>query len=308
MILTVTLNPSIDISYKLPDFKLDTVNRCEDVIKTAGGKGLNVARVLKQIGGDVSCTGFVGGHLGNFIIDSLNSSNIDNDFVKINSQTRNCISIVDGNSQTEILESGPTISQEEKKLFLIKYKTLTSKSKVVTISGSNPKGIANDFVEKLIKISKENNCLTILDVSGNLLKDSILNFKVKPDVIKPNIDEFSNFIDKKIEDIDIKNELINNAKDIQIIFLTCGKNGSYIRKDDKVYKIAIPKVKVVNPTGSGDATVAGIAYSLYKEKNLTYMAKLANALGISNAMNQKTGSVNVDDIDNLMDKITINTI
>lgn len=66
MILTVTLNPSIDISYPLDDLKLDTVNRVTEVRKTAGGKGLNVTRVLSEIGDHVTATGFIGGKLGDF--------------------------------------------------------------------------------------------------------------------------------------------------------------------------------------------------------------------------------------------------
>ena len=121
MILTITLNPAVDISYKLDYFSLDTVNRVEDVSKTAGGKGLNVARVLHQLGEDVAASGFLGGSLGDFIRTQLAAIGIQDFFVPIDGETRNCIAIIHEGKQTEILESGPVISASEAELFLEKF-------------------------------------------------------------------------------------------------------------------------------------------------------------------------------------------
>src|SRR4051812_13701696 len=113
MILTVTMNPSVDISYPIPDFKLDDVNRVEGVRKTAGGKGLNVARVIKQMGEGVVTTGVLGGTIGDYIVQVLSKDRIENDFLKINQESRNCIAILHDSKQTEILESGPTLTAED---------------------------------------------------------------------------------------------------------------------------------------------------------------------------------------------------
>ena len=111
MILTITLNPSVDISYKLDCFSLDTVNRVDDVSKTAGGKGLNVARVLGQLGEKVAASGFLGGSLGGFISSQIAALDIDNFFVEIAGETRNCIAVIHGRKQREILESGVAVEQ-----------------------------------------------------------------------------------------------------------------------------------------------------------------------------------------------------
>ena len=94
MILTVTMNPSVDISYPLEEFNLDTVNRVAKVSKTPGGKGLNVTRVLKQLDDEVVATGLIGGALGTDIKEKLLQTGIKNDFFEISGETRNCIAIL----------------------------------------------------------------------------------------------------------------------------------------------------------------------------------------------------------------------
>src|SRR5690625_154318 len=121
MILTITLNPAVDIGYQLDGLAIDTVNRVSEVSKTAGGKGLNVARVVRQIGAEVGASGFLGGPLGDFIRKEIGRINIHDYFVPIEGETRNCIAVLHDGKQTEILESGPTISKEEAENFITHY-------------------------------------------------------------------------------------------------------------------------------------------------------------------------------------------
>lgn len=116
MLLTVTMNPSVDISYRLDQLVVDDVNRTNEVSKTAGGKGLNVARVAKQTGLDVATTGIIGSYLGDYITQQLEAVDIHHEFFRINQESRNCIAVIHEGNQTEILESGPTISNEEEKI------------------------------------------------------------------------------------------------------------------------------------------------------------------------------------------------
>ena len=130
MILTVTMNPSIDISYPLDVLQLDTVNRVTEVSKTAGGKGLNVTRVLSEIQDPVAATGLLGGRTGQFILDHLGKG-IEERFFEIAGDTRNCIAILHEGKQTEILEKGPTISEKEGQDFLDHYRHLVEQVEVV---------------------------------------------------------------------------------------------------------------------------------------------------------------------------------
>ena len=112
MILTVTMNPSVDTRYQLDELIIDDVNRVTPE-KTAGGKGLNVARVLGQLGDDVVATGLLGGHMGAYMAELMDANGIKNDFVPIKGETRICLNILHAGNQTELLESGPTIAPEE---------------------------------------------------------------------------------------------------------------------------------------------------------------------------------------------------
>ena len=194
MILTVTLNPSVDISYPLETLKIDTVNRVKDVSKTAGGKGLNVTRVLYESGDKVTATGFLGGKIGEFIESELEQSPVSPAFIK-SQETLETV-LLSYTRETEILEQGPTISHEEAEGFLDHYSNLIKQSEVVTISGSLPSGLPNDYYEKLIQLASDEGVAVVLDCSGAPL-ETVLKSSAKPTAIKPNNEELSQLLEKK---------------------------------------------------------------------------------------------------------------
>ncbi|MGO1919352.1 MAG: hexose kinase, partial [Alkalibacterium gilvum] len=197
MILTITMNPSVDISYSLNPFKIDDVNRVESVSKTAGGKGLNVARVISQMNEEVKATGIMGGTVGSYISKTLKAENIKQDFLMIKKESRNCIAILHEENQTEILESGPTLEKSEGDLFLKKLSDLLNHVSIVTISGSLPKGLSPKYYQKLISLCEKKKVPVLLDTSGRTLKETISNSS-KPLLIKPNETELGDLINKKI--------------------------------------------------------------------------------------------------------------
>lgn len=310
MIVTVTLNPAVDISYRLNDFVLNDGNRVTDVSKTAGGKGLNVARVVNQLGEQVGATGFLGGSLGEFIRRELKSQLINDLFVEIAGETRNCIAILHNGMQTEILESGPTISEAELETFLQRYKQFIEKASIITISGSLPKGVPNDFYARLIAIGNEANKCVLLDTGGSMTK-AILQEKEKPFLIKPNESEFGDLIGaEKLS----KEEIISSLTDdllfsrIEWVVVSLGKEGAIIKHQKDIYDVTIPTVSAVNPVGSGDSVIAGFAVAL-KRKYLPMRAiTFGLTMGILNAMEEKTGSINVDRITEIEKQIIVNKL
>ena len=307
MILTVTMNPSVDISYSLSKFNLDNVNRTIEVTKTPGGKGLNVTRVLKQLDENVIATGMIGGVLGVDIQNKLDKMNIKNKFFEISGETRNCIAILHEGNQTEILENGPTIKEDESTKYLDYFENIVKDVNIVSISGSLPKGLENDYYSKMIEICNKYNKDVVLDCSGKALEEVLKNVN-KPKVIKPNIDELSQLLNKKVtEEIEklkenLQNELFNG---IEWIVVSLGANGAFAKHNDKFYKVNIPKIKVVNPVGSGDSTVAGIVSAINKNENDENILKKANTLGMLNAMEEMTGFVNLDKYKNIFDEIEV---
>lgn len=192
MILTVTMNPSVDTRYQLDELIIDDVNRVTPE-KTAGGKGLNVARVLGQLGDDVVATGLLGGHMGAYMAELMDANGIKNDFVPIKGETRICLNILHAGNQTELLESGPTIAPEELDAFTAKFAELASKADVVTISGSLPRGVEADYYAKITGIAENAGVKVLLDTSGASL-EAALKSEVKPELVKPNLTEINGLL------------------------------------------------------------------------------------------------------------------
>ncbi|HFU4054571.1 TPA: tagatose-6-phosphate kinase [Streptococcus suis] len=310
MILTITLNPSVDIAYQLDTFQLDTVNRVEKVQKTAGGKGLNVTRVLKQIGEDVVATGFIGGELGSYVKKQLTRNDIKNSFVEIGNETRNCIAVLHDGQQTEILEQGPTIQEHEALNFIEHLEIILNNVDVVVISGSLPKGLASNYYVKVIELCKKCGVAVVLDCSGEALKN-VLESQQKPTVIKPNTEELSQLIGKNVtDDIQELKEVLSGQlfQGIEWIVVSLGAKGAFAKHKDKFYRVKIPKINVVNPVGSGDSTVAGIAASLAHALPDIELLKNANVLGMLNAQEEQTGYVNLEHSEILYSQIEVEEV
>ena len=310
MILTITLNPSVDIAYQLDTFHLDTVNRVENVQKTAGGKGLNVTRVLKQIGEDVVATGFIGGEIGSYVKKQLTRNDIKNSFVEIGNETRNCIAVLHDGKQTEILEQGPTIQEHEALNFIEHLEIILNNVDVVVISGSLPKGLANNYYVKIIELCKKCGVAVVLDCSGMALKN-VLESQQKPTVIKPNTEELSQLIGKEVTDDiqELKSVLSGQLfQGIDWIVVSLGAKGAFAKHKDKFFRVRIPKIKVVNPVGSGDSTVAGIAAGLVHALPEAELLKNATVLGMLNAQEERTGYVNLENAESLYSQIEVEEV
>ncbi|HEM3490072.1 TPA: tagatose-6-phosphate kinase [Streptococcus suis] len=310
MILTITLNPSVDIAYQLDTFHLDTVNRVENVQKTAGGKGLNVTRVLKQVGEDVVATGFIGGELGSYVKKQLTRNDIKNSFVEIGNETRNCVAVLHDGKQTEILEQGPTIQEHEALNFIEHLEIILNNVDVVVISGSLPKGLASNYYVKVIELCKKCGVTVVLDCSGEALKN-VLESHQKPTVIKPNTEELSQLIGKNVtDDIQELKAVLSGQlfQGIDWIVVSLGAKGAFAKHKDKFYRVRIPKINVVNPVGSGDSTVAGIAAGLVHELLDAELLKKANVLGMLNAQEEQTGYVNLEHSEVLYSQIKVEEV
>lgn len=310
MILTITMNPSVDISYPLHHLSLNTVNRANDVLKSAGGKGINVARVLRQLGEPAAATGFLGGRLGDFIRDEIKKLDIDDYFIPIEGETRNCIAIIHDNQQTEILESGPVIQEEEEKAFLEQLERYMKKIDIITISGSMPKGLQANFYSKLLKLADEYKKLVLLDVKGDLLEGTLKNGHT-PHLIKPNVEELRDLLHVQLEDEQAIIEVVKNSELLQPIpwvVITMGSKGALVKHDNAFYRVTIPKVEAKNPVGSGDSVIAGFAAGLSRGYQGEQFIKFGLAMGVLNAMEEKTGYINPDKIGWCTEQINVEKI
>lgn len=311
MIVTVTLNPSIDISYPLDRLKLDTVNRVEQVTKTAGGKGLNVTRVIHDLGGDVLATGVLGGFHGAFIADQLEQAGIQQNFTLIKEESRDSIAILHEGKQTEILEAGPTVSEEEQTSFMEKFKKLLEKAEIVTISGSLAKGFPTNFYQYLVQLAQEQDVKVLVDTSGESLRQVLLG-EAKPYLIKPNLEELEALLDQKfsLKAVEELEAVLSQPlfAGIEWIVVSLGKEGAIAKHREAFYRVSIPTIEAINPVGSGDATIAGFAFAAAQAYSPEDSLKLCMACGMANAQEQRTGQVNPANVKSHFEQIQVKKI
>lgn len=308
MILVVNLNASVDKRYELQDIKKGNVMRAKSVENTPGGKGIHVANVATILKEDCLVTGFLGGKTGEFIRDKLKDYNIKEDFINIKEDTRECLAFTtDDLIQTEILEPGPNVSEEEKQNFLDKYNSLIDKSTIVVASGSMPKNIESSFYKDLIKIANAKGKKFLLDTSGESLKKGI---EEKPYFIKPNKDEIEFFTGKSIKSDEGAISEIKRFHEmgIKLVVISLGSEGSIAGYNNKFYKVTFPKVNAVNTVGSGDSYVAGVAIALNRGYDIKKLLKLASACGTANSLEKETGFVREGVVLDLMDKVNVEEI
>lgn len=311
MLLTVTLNPSVDISYHLEKFNLNDVNRVTKVKKTAGGKGLNVARVAQLLGVDVLSTGVLGGSLGSFIEQQLDKDHIHHSFLHTKEEARNCIAILHEQMQTEILESGPSLTKDDQAKFLNHFETLLQDVSVVTISGSIVKGFSEYVYVQIIERANHKNIPVLLDTSGRILEVSLMNKHALPYLIKPNLSELSQLVYQRLSNnpSDLKEALRDKLfEGIPWIVVSLGAEGAFAKHHDAFYQMSIPKITVQNPVGSGDATVAGLAKALEAGKDDETTLQYGMAAGLLNAMEKQTGYVDAAKFQHYIQLINVQQI
>jgi tagatose 6-phosphate kinase len=306
MILTVTLNAAIDKRYVVENFCPGNVNRVKECSYSAGGKGLNVSRVAAIAGEEVTATGFVGGHAGNFIIEALSAQNIISDFVRISGESRSCINIYDevNHVQTEFLEPGVYVTDSNKEEMLKKYIELIDMCSVVTISGSVPKGVDSGLYKAMIRIARQHGKKVILDTSGKLLEESI---EAKPSMIKPNIDEIRMLTGKAMNS---REELVEAALSLQesgieTVVISLGCEGSLIVCGEGIYRAVVPRIEAVNTVGCGDSMIAGFAVGFSHGMSMPDTIKHASAISAANAMRMETGFFVKSDMQKLLPLVSV---
>ena len=283
MITTITLNPAIDKTCTTQNLVLGQINRMQTIHNNAGGKGINVARILRQYDFDVRTLGFIGGYSGAFIENQLREMKAVTAFTRINEETRVSTNVIASDGFiTEILEPGPDISDKDMERFLSDYKLWLEESDLVVLSGSAPRGIASNIYAKLISIAKRQEKDVILDTSGELLVEGV---REKPFMIKPNLKELEYLVKHPVKGLENVAETIRelNKTGIKHVMVSMGQQGLLysISGEDKVLYAKVPQLKAKNTIGCGDSVVASFCMSILRGDDME--ETLRNAAAISAA-------------------------
>ncbi|MGB9803410.1 1-phosphofructokinase [Desulfofundulus sp.] len=278
MIATVTLNPALDKTVVVPDFTIGRTNRVQVNYVDAGGKGINVAKVLKQLGSPVIATGFLAGNNGRYISEALSSRDILTDFLYIGGETRVNLKIIDSVSgtETEINEPGFLIAGEHLEQFEQKTKELAKRCPVMVFSGSLPPGAPPDTYAVLIRIARECGTRTILDTSGEALE---VGLAAGPDLVKPNLAEVQELLQIRIE---AEKDLVGAARRLLEMgagtaVISLGAAGAVAASGNRVIRARPPSVRASSTVGAGDSMVAAFAYAMMKDLSLDEALRLATA-------------------------------
>lgn len=302
MIGTVTLNAAIDKRYVVDELKEGTVNRVVECRYTAGGKGLNVSRVVRLLGEQVAATGFLGGYAGRYIDEKIQQQGIETDFVAIGGESRSCINLYDrlNGSQTELLEPGGTVSEREQEQLLERVEGMAARCEVVVLSGSLPQGVDSAFYGKLIRMIKKKGKKALLDTSGEALR---MGIKAGPYLVKPNSSELSGLYGGQEGEGEKVRKLLNMG--IEVAAVSLGSQGAAVAAGRQLYRIHVPQVQAVNTVGCGDAMMAGFAVGLSRGYEVEQLLRFAAAVSVANALQEGTGYIEPEDVRRLLPKIQI---
>lgn len=290
MILTVTPNASIDKTYVVEGFGVDRMHRPGEWRSTPGGKGINVLRVYRELGGTGIATGFVGGRVGEAILEGLAQEGMPHDFVRIAMESRLCIKIVDpkNGTQTEVNEVGPTVSSEEVELLAAKIGELMGSAEYVVLSGNVPPGVPVSFYGDIIRTARSRGVKAVLDASDEQLKDAI---KAGPYMVKPNTAELSQLAGRELVTLE---EICSAAKSLKqygvaIAAVTMGRSGAVVTDGVHTWQATPPEIKFASAVGSGDSFVAGFLHALAAGESLSDALRLGTGAGAANATTYAAG-------------------
>ena len=308
MIYTVTLNPALDRTVyveKLIKYESIRVIREEHY---AGGKGIDVSRVIKKLGGQSIALGFLGGYAGMEMEGRLLNEGIACNFVWTKSETRvNVIihSLEDG-GEYRLNFRGPEIRPQEVAELVQKCRSLKPKPTFVVISGSVPEGVDPIIYEQLIITFESQGAKVILDTYGEPLKKGLL---ATPFMVKPNLVELSEFCGKKLSSI---KEIIKAAKEllkfVDVVTVSMGSDGLIGVTKESSYHAIPPRVEAKSTVGAGDSAVAAMVLALERGMPFEEVIRRGAAAGTASTLTDGTATIDINDFNTILANTVVKKI
>ena len=260
MIVTVTLNAAIDRTLTVPNFQRGQRHRASLGLTLAGGKGINVARALKQLGVPVIATGLAGGRTGTRIVEELTTESILNDFVRIAGESRTSTAVVDptSSSYTEINEWGPSVSATELDTLLEKLRYLSQSAEYVVFSGSLPRDVPQDFYAEAIRELNRRGARSVLDCEGEPLR---LGTAAEPFLVSPNQSEAESLVGQEFHDDEDFQSALDGIADMGARNVLISQETGCValvreERERRRFRAVAPRVEAVSAVGAGDVLVA----------------------------------------------------
>ncbi|GAA0926746.1 1-phosphofructokinase family hexose kinase [Nonomuraea longicatena] len=273
MIVTVTLNAALDVTYDTPDVDWAGVNRVRHVHRRAGGKGVNVARVLAALGQDVVATGLAGGLTGRAIRDDLDAAGLAHGFTDVAAESRTTLAVSDGDRTALFNEPGPPVTADELRNFAKSYEKAVEGAAAVVISGSLPLGVPSDYYAVLAGIAARLGVPALVDADGEPLRHAPGG---RPAIVKPNHEELARAVPGGTP---AEGAQALRAEGAGAVVVSMGADGLLAVTPEGDFQARMPYAVRGNPTGAGDALVAGLALGLVEADGWPERLRRAAALG-----------------------------
>ncbi|MGN1014371.1 MAG: 1-phosphofructokinase family hexose kinase [Butyricicoccus sp.] len=317
MIVVISLNPAIDRTLVLgSSFEYEGINYVDESFVAAGGRGVNIARAVRSLGGECRVLGFCAGNNGRSLKDSLTSQGIVHDFTDVAGETRVNTQIIEENgSQTHFNELGPEITDGDYLRFLERLKLYLMPENLVVLAGRIPPGMQEKQYVRIVKTIKKSGAKLLIDSDGNTLH-KILQFK--PDIIKPNSRELSAMTglprtfdpEEALEHI----RALQETCEVPNICASLGAKGAvfvfgnetplYITADINAMRYKPNKSAV----GNGDAMLGAIAHAFEQQMSHEEMAKFSVAMGTATATLPGTQMATIKDVCEVYEHLKVYTM
>ena len=309
MISTVTLNPALDKTVYVPKFTCNGTNRVTKVEVDAGGKGINCARMLMELGVETKAVAFLGGHAGDYIRMVMDRAGIPLVSVSTTRPTRTCIAVEEatGAPPTTLNERGGPIEHSELVELLEMAKNVARESDYMVFGGSVPLGVNPDIHNALIQIARGGGAKAVLDADGDALREGL---KAKPFMIKPNREEAEQALGKEFgSKSDVARGALAFAEmGIELVVISLGQQGAIACYEGWIYDVIPPEVKCISTIGSGDSLIAGVLCGLLDGAGIEDALKLGCAAGAATAMSNGADIGHKSDVDAILPQVKISRL
>ncbi|MCS6948839.1 MAG: 1-phosphofructokinase [bacterium] len=285
-VLTVTLNPSVDRLVYVQQLQRHDTNRILRIEEDVGGKGVNVARVLRRLGVPVVATGFLGGRTGRYVQRELEEmESVQCEFVWVPGETRTNLAIqeADGSPPTALNERGPEIAPEDLDTLIRIVENRSTQVQFVVLGGSLPPGVPTDIYATLGEVAARRGSKVVLDADGEPL---VQGLKASPYLIKPNENETERLLGRPIDTLQDAAEAARelHKRGIPVVIVSIGEKGAAVACEQGCWVAVPPKVRAVSTIGSGDSMVAGVISVLARQGTIQEAMRWGTAAGAATAM------------------------
>ncbi|MFY0544060.1 1-phosphofructokinase [Brevibacillus sp. H7] len=303
MIYTVTLNPSIDYHVWLEGLSEGTIHEVQKEWKVAGGKGINVSKVLRILGVESTALGFVGGFTGAFIRQQVEQAGISHQFIQIEQDSRINLKIK-AKTETDISGVPPAIPEAALRQLLDQMDRLEHGDYLV-LAGSVPKSVPSDIYQTIMKQLRGKGVRIFLDAKGNALKNGL---QEEPFLIKPNHHELGELFGVTIASAAEAVAYGRKALELgaQNVIVSLAGEGAVFVNRQAAYVAQIPPRKPVNSIGAGDSMVAGFLFGHAQGMETEAAFRFAVAAGSTTALSE--GFCTHEKINEFLPDITITAI